>query len=144
MTNKAKVALFIILSTILFVVLTVGGFVYWLSQNKEMLKQNQTAGLAYGKQTDDHGCWQEALRRQTQVKGYKDNVGNNSFLLACLAAAANPPDFCDNVPRPGEIIATTQWSLQRCGEPDLKQLSKSDCQGLLHTVQTYCSEYYKR
>jgi hypothetical protein len=126
MSKTAQVTLTIIAVMLLFVSALVGGFFYWLSQNRETLKQSQTAGLAYGKQTDDHGCWQAALRRQPLMKDYKDTVGNNSFLLACLAAA------------------TTRWSWERCRTPELEKLSQNACQSLLHTLQTYCSEYYKQ
>jgi hypothetical protein len=144
MSKTAQVTLTIIAVMLLFVSALVGGFFYWLSQNRETLKQSQTAGLAYGKQTDDHGCWHAALRRQPLMKDYKDTVGNNSFLLACLAAATNPPGFCDKVPQPGELLTTTRWSWERCRTPELEKLSQNACQSLLHTLQTYCSEYYKQ
>ncbi|MBI1762420.1 MAG: hypothetical protein HYR56_13390 [Acidobacteria bacterium] len=144
MTNKAKVASAIVALALLFVTMVVGGYWYWLTQNRAGLKQSQAQGLAYGKQTDDQGCWETALRRQKQVQDYKGMLQNNSFLLACLAAAANPPQFCADVPMPGEIIRGTRWTLERCARPEMQALSTSDCKGLLATLQTYCSEYYKR
>src|SRR5690349_17725934 len=98
MSNKAKVALIIVVGMIFFVTATVGGYWYWLTQNRAGFQQSQMEGLAFGKQTDDNGCWQTALQRQKQVQDYKGTVQNNSFLLACLAAAANPPQFCEGVP----------------------------------------------
>jgi len=144
MTKTVKVTVTIVVVMLLFVGTIVGGFFYWLSQNRDSLKESQTAGLAFGKQTDDKRCWEEAVRRQPQAQSYTDTLKNNSFLLACLAAAQNPPGFCDEVPKPGEFLVTSSWTVKRCGEPELKSLSSSDCQGLLHTLQTYCSEYYKR
>lgn len=144
MTNKAKVASTIVAIALLFVTMVVGGYWYWLTQNRASLKQSQTEGLAYGKQTDDQGCWDVALKRQKQVQGYLGTVQNNSFLLACLAAAVNPPNFCEGVPFPGEIIDSTRWTLERCGRPEMQALGKSDCKELLTTLQTYCSQYYKR
>ena len=143
MSKTAKVALTIITLMLLFVATIVGGFFYWLSQNRDALKQSQSDGLAFGKQTDDKRCWEEALRRQPQTQNYKDTLKNNSFLLACLAAAANPPKFCEGVPLPGQIIDGTRWTLERCARPEMQALSKADCKGLLATLQTYCSEYYK-
>ena len=144
MTKTVKVTVAIVVVMLLFVGTIVGGFAYWLSQNRASLKESQSAGLAFGKQTDDQRCWEEAVRRQPQAQNYKDTLKNNSFLLACLAAAQNPPGFCNEVPKPGEFLVTSSWTVKRCGEPELKSLSSSDCQGLLHTLQTYCSEYYKR
>jgi hypothetical protein len=144
MSQKAKVALIIVVCMILFVTATVGGYWYWLTQNRASLKQSQAEGLAFGKQTNDQGCWDVALKRQKEVQDYKGTLKNNSFLLACLAAAINPPQFCEAVPMPGEIIDSTRWTLERCARPEMQALSKSDCKGLLATLQTYCSEYYKR
>jgi hypothetical protein len=144
MSNKAKVALIIVVGMIFFVTATVGGYWYWLTQNRSSLKQSQAEGLAYGKQTDDQNCWEVALKRQKQVQGYLGSLQNNSFLLACLAAAANPPKFCEGVPFPVEIIDSTRWTLERCARPEMQALGKSDCKELLRTLQTYCSQYYKR
>ena len=144
MSNKAKVALIIVVCMVVFVTATIGGYWYWLTQNRSGLQQSQAEGLAYGKQTDDQSCWDVALRRQKQAQDYKGTLQNNSFLLACLAAASNPPNFCESVPLPLEIIDSTRWTLERCARPEMQALSKSDCKGLLATLQTYCSEYYKR
>lgn len=144
MTNKAKVASAIIAIALLFVTMVVGGGWYWLTQNRASLKQSQTEGLAFGKQTNDQGCWDVALKRQKEVQDYKGTLKNNSFLLACLAAAINPPQFCEAVPMPGQIIDSTRWTLERCGRPEMQALSKSNCKELLTTLQTYCSQYYKR
>jgi hypothetical protein len=141
MTNKAKVAGAIMAVILIFVTAVVGGYLYWLKQNRGDLQAKQTEGLAYGQTTDDDGCWQEALKRQKSAAGIAGSLQNNSFLLACLAAARNPSNFCDGVPLPGEMIQSIRWSTERCSKLDV---SKSDCQGLLRTLQTYCSEYYKR
>jgi hypothetical protein len=141
MTNKARVAAVIVVLLLLFVAAVVGGYFYWLQQNKGELQQARTAGLAFGKTTDDRGCWQEAVKRQQSIKEYSTTIKNNSFLLACLAAASNPPDFCDGVPLPGEMIDSIAWTNERCGQLNL---SRTDCQSLLRTLQTYCSEYYRK
>jgi hypothetical protein len=141
MTNKTKVACIIVAVILLFVTVVVVGYLYWLKQNKGHLQAKQTEGLAFGKTTDDNVCWQEAVKRQKTATGFAGSLQNNSFLLACLAAASNPPNFCAGVPLPGEMISTIAWTNDRCSKLDV---SKTDCQGLLRTLQTYCSEYYKR
>ncbi len=141
MTNKAKTAGVIVAVILLFVVLVVGGYLYWLNQNKPGLQQARDAGLALGKTMDDNGCWQEALKRQKDAKDFGATLHNNSFLLACLAAASNPPNFCDGVPLPGEMITSITWTNERCSQLDL---GKTDCQSLMRTLQTYCSEYYPK
>jgi hypothetical protein len=141
MTNKARVAAAIVALLLLFVVVVVGGYFYWLNQNKAGLQAARDAGLKLGKTMDDNGCWQEAVKRQKDTKDFGASLKNNSFLLACLAAASNPPNFCDGVPLPGQMIDSITWTSQRCSQLDL---SKSDCQGLLRTLQTYCSEYYPK
>ena len=141
MTNKAKAAGVIVAVILLFVTAVVGGYLYWLKQNKGDLQAKQTEGLAFGKTTDDNGCWQEAVKRQKNTKDFGASLKNNSFLLACLAAASNPPNFCDGVPLPGQMIDSITWTGQRCSQLDLSQ---TDCQGLLRTLQTYCSEYYSK
>ncbi len=141
MTSKTKVALVIASCAMIFVVAVVSGYFYWLNQNKPGLQQARDAGLALGKTMDDNGCWQEALKRQKDAKDFGATLHNNSFLLACLAAARNPPNFCDGVPLPGEMIESIAWTNQRCGQ---LELGKTDCQSLLRTLQTYCSEYYRQ
>ena len=141
MTDKARIATTIVAVILLFVVAVVGGYLYWLRQNKPGLQQARDAGLAVGKTMDDNGCWQEALKRQKGAKDFAATLQNNSFLLACLAAASNPPNFCDGVPLPGEMIESIAWTNQRCSK---LELGKSDCQGLMRTLQTYCSEYYPK
>ena len=141
MTTKAKVALMIVACLLLFVTAVVGGYFYWLNQNKGDLQAARDAGLAFGKRTDDHGCWQEAVKRQNDTKDFGASLKNNSFLLACLAAASNPPNFCDGVPLPSAMIDSITWTNERCGKLNL---SRTDCQALLRTLQTYCSEYYPK
>ncbi len=141
MTNKAKVTTVIVVSLLLFVTVVVAGYFYWLSQNKGNLQQARDTGLSLGKTMDDNGCWQEALKRQKDAKDFGASLKNNSFLLACLAAASNPSNFCDGVPLPGQMIDSITWTNERCSK---LELSKSDCQGLLRTLQTYCSEYYSK
>ena len=140
MSAKAKVALAILCGAFIFVVAVAGGYLYWLGQIKAELQESRSAGLAYGKGVDDNACWQEALKRQKLAQDYKSSLRNDSFFLACLAAASNPPGFCDGVPRPLEMIDSATWTTERCAKIEL---SKSGCQGLLRTLQTYCSEYYK-
>jgi hypothetical protein len=141
MTTKAKVAATIICGLLLFVIAVVGGYFYWLNQNKAGLQQARDAGLALGKTMDDTSCWNEAVKRQINTKDFGASLKNNSFLLACLAAASNPPNFCDGVPLPGEMIDSITWTNQRCSQ---LELGKTDCQSLLRTLQTYCSEYYRK
>ncbi len=140
MSTKVKIACVIIVVMLLFTATVIGGYVYWLTQNRAGLKQSQTEGLAFGKQTNDDGCWQVALRRQKQARDYKASLQNDSFLLACLAAAANSPGFCQDVPKPLEVIVSNTWANARCAKIDLGQ---NECRGLLRTLQTYCNEYYK-
>ena len=141
MSTKGKTASAIVCFILLFVSIVVGGYFYWLNQNKAGLQASRTAGLAWGKRTDDNGCWQEAVKRQGSTKDFGASLKNNSFLLACLAAASNPPNFCDGVPLPGQMIDSFAWTNERCSKLDL---SKSNCQGLMRTLQTYCSEYYPK
>ena len=141
MTHKTKVAAALIAIIFLFVSLTVSGYLYWLKQNKGDLQAKQTEGLAFGKTTDDNACWQEALKRQKTAAGLAGSLQNNSFLLACLAAASNPPGFCDGVPLPSQMIDSAAWINDRCGKLDI---SITDCTRLMRTLQTYCSEYYKK
>ena len=141
MTNKGRIAAILVAVALLFVIAVVGGYFYWLNQNKAGLQAARDAGLELGKKMDDNGCWQEALKRQKDAKDFGASLKNNSFLLACLAAASNPPNFCDGVPLPGQMIDSITWTNERCSQLDLSQ---SDCQGLLRTLQTYCSEYYHK
>jgi hypothetical protein len=141
MTSKARVAAIILVVVFLFVSAVVGGYLFWLNRNKAGLQQARDAGLLFGKATDDNGCWQEALKRQKSAKDFTATLQNNSFMLACMAAASNPPNFCNGVPLPGELIDSVAWTNERCSK---LEISKTDCQGLLRTLQTYCSEYYKK
>jgi hypothetical protein len=82
-------------------------------------------------------CIAEALARGTRDANFMGGVKARLFLKYCLAKTARPADFCDGVPREGEILATAQWLAAACaryGKP-----GDDTCSRTLQSIVEICS-----
>jgi hypothetical protein len=104
----------------------------------ETTKQGVEAGREYGRLTDNEGCVNEAVARQSRAEGLGDLFKNTLFLRPCLEASRPTPGFCDAVPRRTEFMKAIAWQQQQCqryGLPPEKQ-----CSQLFSQVQQFCEE----
>jgi hypothetical protein len=129
--------IFIALIVVAAVLFSVGA--YWFTQNKDRIaagaKKSMEDGAAFGRQTDNQGCVDEALARHKRDNGFTSAIANNLFLQGCLRASRPTPNFCDAVPRQSEITKSISWRLDKCAEAGVND---QYCGNLFAQVQTFC------
>lgn len=128
---------------VLLILLIVGSVVavYFLARTYgpglvETTKQSVAEGREYGRLTDNEGCVNEAVARQSRSEGIADLFKNTLFLRPCLEASRPTPGFCDTVPRQTEFMKSIGWQQRQCqryGLPPEKQ-----CGQLFGQVQQFC------
>lgn len=128
---------------VLLVLLIVGAVVavYFLARAYgpglvETTRQSVAEGREYGRLTDNEGCVNEAVARQSRSEGISDLFKNTLFLRPCLEASRPTPGFCDTVPGQTEFMKSIGWQQQQCqryGLPTEKQ-----CGQLFGQVQQFC------
>ena len=139
MTTLAKTLIVIFACGFVLVILAVATAAYWWSHHsRELFQKAETRfseGTEYGKKTDNQGCLSEALSRYRQDRGLTGSLSANLFLRGCLESSRPTPGFCDNVPRPFDILKSAQYQAKECKEAGL---SDSYCSQIFSQVQQYC------
>ena len=134
---------------VLLILLLVGGAVaaYLLARTYgprllEAGKQTYEQGVAYGRQTDNEGCLDEAVARYGRAEGFADMIKVNVFVRACLEASRPAPGFCDAVPRQTEFMKSIGWQQQQCQRHGLTV--ERQCGQLFQQVQQFCEQRRER
>jgi len=102
----------------------------------ETTKQSVAEGREYGRLTDNEGCVNEAVARQSRSEGISDLFKTTLFLRPCLEASRPTPGFCDAVPRQTEFMKSIGWRQQQCQRYGLS--SDKQCGQLFGQVQQFC------
>ncbi len=133
----------LLVAGVLLVLLLVGGgiAVYFLVRAYgpglvETTKQSVAEGREYGRLTDNEGCVNEAVARQSRSEGVGDLFRNTLFLRPCLEASRPTPGFCDAVPRQTEFMKSIGWRQQQCQRYGLS--NDKQCGQLFGQVQQFC------
>lgn len=112
----------------------------WFHANRARLVEAGTEvrreGVAFGRGRDARQCVDEALRRLHDSREFANEVKARVFLGGCLSAAAEPPGFCESVPRQNEIAASAEWTLNECRSRDAAEISR--CSRVMQEVLAYC------
>ena len=120
---KALLALAILI-VLLVVGVVVGGVVWW-SRNKDKLigrgKEVMTEGREFGRTTDNQGCVDENISRYKKDPGFGSAISASLFTKACLEASRPTPGFCNDVPKPSEIMKRGEWSAAQCRRVSLQR-----------------------
>ena len=123
----------------LLVALVIGGGVYWWSKNKEQVlgrfMEERKEWAAFGKSTDNDGCFAESLQRHDSCATLPCHIENSLFLLECLNESTPTPAFCDDVPAKTEFVKTVTWRLSRCSEIEREG---NYCSQLFGVLQRFC------
>ena len=118
MSTAGKVVLVISLCLLLLIIGVVCGGVYWWShhgrQAVEAAGNAMNEGTEAGKKTDNQGCVDQSLARYKKNPGFAGGISTNLFLMGCLEESSPTPGFCDDVPRPMEILKSASWQIQKC------------------------------
>lgn len=102
----------------------------------ETTKQSMDEGREYGRLTDNEGCVNEAVARQSRAEGISDLFKTTLFLRPCLEASRPTPGFCDTVPRQTEFMKSIGWRQQQCQRYGLSE--DKQCGQLFGQVQQFC------
>jgi len=141
MPTWVKVVLIIFL--VGFVVLVAGIIIAarWVRSQGASLQTEGKALMAeaqeYGKGKDGEACVDESFRRLKTCNGFICEARVKIFLQACLPSATVPPEFCEGVPKPSEIMATVRYQLGECEKRGMT--NDKPCTRLIAGVQAYCA-----
>ena len=139
---KILLAIFLV-----FILLAVGMMFLgyrWFRAHGHEIREGAEKSVAeakeFGRDKDANACVAEALNRGDKCGafGMMCEVRTGLFMKNCIDVAARPPDFCRNVPRMTNILATVGWAKDECarrGHPNEQR-----CARLLQTVQRVCEE----
>jgi hypothetical protein len=118
MSRAAKIVLGI-LGVFLLVGIGVAGLgVYWWSRHGRQLLVVATdqydQGQAFGHESDEAGCLEQALRRYKDSGGTATgSIGASVFARACWNASRPTPGFCDAVPKPLDLLHAARWQVEQ-------------------------------
>jgi len=116
----------------------------WMRDHRGEIREGAQKSIAqareFGRDKDANACVAEALNRGDKCGafGMMCEVRTGLFMKNCIDVAAGPPDFCKNVPKMTNILATVGWAKNECarrGHPNEQR-----CARLLQTVQRVCQE----
>lgn len=140
MSRAAKIIVTIGVCFVFLATITIGFGIYWWARHShELFEAGQRQidqGTAYGKQTDEQGCLDEAISRYKAKRGMTGSIASGLFLRSCLEESRPTPGFCDQVPKRTEILKSMQWQIAQAKKAGLE----NDPYGkqLFTQLQEYC------
>lgn len=112
----------------------------WFHAHRAEIVESGTAvrreAVAFGRGRDSRQCVDESVRRLNASRGFTGEVKTRLFLGGCLSVAAEPPGFCESVPRQSEIVASAEWTINECRNLDAADISR--CSRLMQEVLRHC------
>lgn len=91
--------------------------------------------VAFAANTDQLGCFNEALRRHDGCGDDDCRMLSRIFLTACLPSTRPNKDFCTGMPWPTAIVETAAWRSRMC---DQSKRPPGPCYAFLLTAQRFC------
>jgi hypothetical protein len=145
--NKTVKIILIILASLFLLTLTVCGAGYlWFASKQDELKAEgerlRAEASAFAKTSDQQGCVKESLERAgrcdpNDITGAVCRGIVSVFFKACLAEAKPAENFCEDVPKGSDIMASVKWSLDRCTL--LGRANDHHCAKLVAEIPRFCS-----
>jgi hypothetical protein len=127
---------------VLLVVGVIGAGVYWWSNNKDALIAEGKAlideGREAGRETDNQGCVDQAIRRYKSEPGFTNAISAGIFMESCLRVSSPTPGFCDEMPHETEFMKSGQWQQAQCERVGLA--ADQYCRQLFQGVQRFCDK----
>jgi hypothetical protein len=141
MPKVVKVLLLLAAGGLVFLgALGIGGALWWKNNKARLMEGSAKAmeeGEAFGATHSDAECLDEAFRRLPDVDGLTGEVKNNLFFDACLKKGRETPGFCQDVPKPGDILGSVKWQLATCARRH--HINDQRCSRALNPVQKHCA-----
>jgi len=130
----------IILSVLLLIIIGTGvaGYLWWTSNQEElMIKMDQAVTQAkdIAPTTDSDGCVSATMQRLAECDRLTCGIADRIFLSECLVRAENAEGFCKDVPKPGNIVEVSTWSLAKC--EGLSQQTQA-CVRVIAAIPEFC------
>jgi hypothetical protein len=117
MSFGAKIAIVIVVGFVLCAIGAVGLAAYvWSRHSGELLeagRKQAEQGVAFGSETDEAGCLNEAIRRYKANRGLAGSMATGLFVRGCWASSRPTAGFCDQVPKTLDIVAGSRWQVQQ-------------------------------
>jgi hypothetical protein len=141
MTNAAKIIITIAASLVVIAVGVVGiGIFLWARHGRDLLdagSKHYEQGVAFGRQTDEQGCLDEAITRYKANRGIAGSLGAGIFVQSCWKRSRPTPGFCTAVPKPLDVFRATRWQLERTRKAGID----NDLGGQIFVqMRNYCAE----
>lgn len=113
MSLTGKIVIGAVVCFLLIVVGTIGlGTFVWSRYGRGLVAANERQheqGLAFGRETDEAGCLNEAVARYKRNGGMTGYMGAGIFAGACWTSSRPTDGFCDQVPTPFDLLRSPQW-----------------------------------
>ena len=141
MSTPLKVLLIIFACLVLLSIAVAGvGIYFWRQHGAGLIesgKQIYGEGNEYGRETDEAGCFSEALARHKKAEGFGELIKINLFFRSCLETSRQTQGFCEGVPTQDEFIKSVQWQMEQCTKHGLTQ--EKQCGQLFAQLQQHCA-----
>lgn len=140
-STAAKVGIGCLIAAVLGVLLVGGGsyffYQYYGRDMIEAAKQSGGEGEAFGRDSDEWRCMNEALDRYRRDRGMGSAIKMRIFLKSCLETSGGAAGFCDGVPGTTEFTRTVSWRQEKCEQANLG--GDQFCQQFFEEMQQYCN-----
>ncbi len=105
--------------------------------SKQRAEAQRTAGVEFGKSTDQRGCMTEGLKRGDKLGAFdiSAQVENESFVKGCLETSGPTPRFCDGVPSSLDNIVAG-WDKKQC---EKSRVFGPICEGIFKQQIYFCA-----
>jgi hypothetical protein len=117
MSFGAKIVVTIAVGFVLCAVGVVGlAALLWSRHGGAMVEATQKQGeqgSAFGRETDEAGCLNEAVSRYKVNRGFAGSMSTSIFVGACFQTSAPTAGFCDRVPKPFDVLAGARWQTEQ-------------------------------
>jgi hypothetical protein len=135
-----------VLLTLLFVGIVVAGVavffgIRWARREFRQIRNDAPRMVAeaqdFGRGKEGEACVVESLKRLNQCDGFICEAKTKMFLANCLTTANITEDFCQGVPRHGEILKTAAWAQAECARRNASDGQR--CARMITGIQDHCS-----
>lgn len=115
----------------------------WLPDwNDELAKaavEYKEKGLKLGKQTDQQGCLEQALKSFSECTGFACTVNHGIFLKSCWQESRETIGFCNKVPAYTKKATedAKSWARHSCWDRNIRD---EGCRLLMRQQQFFCSK----
>jgi hypothetical protein len=141
MSRTAKIILTIAASLVVMAVGVVGLAAFlWARHGRDLLDagtKHYDQGVAFGQQTDEQGCLDQAITRYKADRGMGGSLGAGIFVRGCWHTSRPTPGLCAPVPTPLDILRATRWQLEQTRKAGIDK----DLGGQIFVqMRNYCAE----